>query len=63
MVLDTPDLPPGTARRRTRAQQPVLDDALDWELLRRCAPALERRERVKLGPIPVRNVNRTVGGI
>jgi glutamate synthase domain-containing protein 3 len=56
-------LPPGTPRRRTRAQQPVLDDALDWELVRRCAPALERREPVKLGPIPVRNVNRTVGGI
>jgi glutamate synthase domain-containing protein 3 len=63
MVLDQPDLPPGTPRRRTRAQQPVLDDALDWELVRRCAPALERREAVKLGPIPVRNVNRTVGGI
>ncbi len=63
LVLESPDLPPGTARRRTRAQQPVLDDALDWELLRRCTPALERRERVKLGPIPVRNVNRTVGGI
>ena len=41
----------------------MLDDALDWELLRRCTPALEHRETVKLGPIPVRNVNRTVGGI
>jgi glutamate synthase domain-containing protein 3 len=41
----------------------VLDDALDWELLRRCAPALEHGEGVRLGPIPVRNVNRTVGGI
>jgi glutamate synthase domain-containing protein 2/glutamate synthase domain-containing protein 1/glutamate synthase domain-containing protein 3 len=63
MVLASPDLPPGTPRRRTRPQQPVLDDALDWELVRRCAPAVERRESVKLGPIPVRNVNRTVGGI
>jgi glutamate synthase domain-containing protein 3 len=42
---------------------PVLDDALDWELVNRCAPALERGEAVKLGPVPVRNVNRTVGGI
>ena len=41
----------------------MLDDALDWELVRRCAPAIERGESVKLGPIPVRNVNRTVGGI
>jgi glutamate synthase domain-containing protein 3 len=63
MVLSSPDLPPDAPRRRTRAQQPVLDDALDWELLRRCTPALEHRETVKLGPIPVRNVNRTVGGI
>jgi glutamate synthase domain-containing protein 3 len=47
---------------------PVLDDALDWQLIRECAPALERRERVRLGngrsgPVPLRNVNRTVGGI
>jgi glutamate synthase domain-containing protein 3 len=41
----------------------VLDDALDWELVHKCAPALDRREPVRLGPIPVRNVNRTVGGI
>src|SRR5947209_3143679 len=63
MVLAQPDLPPGTPRHRTRPQVPVLDDALDWELVRRCAPAIERGENVKLGPIPVRNVNRTVGGI
>jgi len=63
MVLASPDLPAGTPRSRTRPQVPVLDDALDWELLRRCAPALERGESVRLGPIPVRNVNRTVGGI
>jgi glutamate synthase domain-containing protein 3 len=41
----------------------VLDDALDWELVRRCEPALARGEKVKLGPLPVRNVNRTVGGL
>ncbi len=63
MVLEMPELPPGTPRSRTRAQVPVLDDALDWELVRRCAPAIEDGEQVKLGPIPVRNVNRTVGGI
>jgi glutamate synthase domain-containing protein 2/glutamate synthase domain-containing protein 1/glutamate synthase domain-containing protein 3 len=63
MVLQMPELPPGTPRSRTRPQVPVLDDALDWELVRKCAPALERGEAVKLGPIPVRNVNRAVGGI
>ncbi len=63
MVLSSPDLPPDTARCRTRPQVPVLDDALDWELLRKCLPAIEHGEVTKLGPIPVRNVNRTVGGI
>ena len=63
MVLRSPDVPPESPRHRTRPQQPVLDDALDWELVRRCAPALERREPVRLGPVPVRNVNRAVGGI
>jgi glutamate synthase domain-containing protein 3 len=58
-----PELPAGTPRRRSRAQVPVLDDALDWELVQTCTPALERGESVTLGPVPVRNVNRTVGGI
>ena len=51
MVLATPDVPADVARRRTRGPEPVLDDALDWELVRQCAPALERGEPVKLGPI------------
>ncbi len=63
MVLSSPDVPGDVARRRTRGPEPVLDDALDWGLVRQCTPALERREPVKLGPIAVRNVNRTVGGI
>jgi glutamate synthase domain-containing protein 2/glutamate synthase domain-containing protein 3 len=63
MVLVIPDVPADVDRRRTRGAEPVLDDALDWGLVRQCSPALERREPVKLGPIVVRNVNRTVGGI
>jgi glutamate synthase (NADPH) large chain len=63
MVLSMPDLPADMPRARTRPQVPVLDDALDWELLSLCAPALERGEPVRHGPVPVRNVNRTVGGI
>jgi glutamate synthase domain-containing protein 3 len=46
-----------------RKQMPVLEDALDWELLEACAPALERGEPLRIGPISLRNVNRTVGGI
>ncbi|ADB50243.1 glutamate synthase large subunit [Conexibacter woesei] len=52
----------GGLRCQTRAQEPVLDDALDWELLRGAEPALARGERVELSAT-VRNVNRTVGGI
>ncbi len=63
MVLASADVPADVARRRTRGPEPVLDDALDWALLRQCFPALEHREPVKLGPIGLRNVNRTVGGI
>jgi len=73
-VLSSPDLPPDTPRRHTRAQLPVLDDALDWELVTLCDSAIESGESLRLGagarggaggggPIPVRNVNRTVGGI
>jgi glutamate synthase domain-containing protein 2/glutamate synthase domain-containing protein 1/glutamate synthase domain-containing protein 3 len=62
-VLHMPDLPPGTPRRRTRGPEPVLDDSLDWELVRRCSAGLENGEVLRLGPVPVRNVNRAVGGI
>ena len=63
MVLASPDVPADVDRRRTRGPEPVLEDALDWALVRQCAPALEHGEPVKLGPIGIRNVNRTVGGI
>jgi glutamate synthase domain-containing protein 2/glutamate synthase domain-containing protein 1/glutamate synthase domain-containing protein 3 len=62
-VLTRPELPPETPLRRVRPQVPVLDDALDWELVRRCEPALAGAGPVRLGPLPLRNVNRTVGGI
>ena len=71
MVLGTLDLPPEIPRRRTRSPLPVLEDALDWELVSICEPAIESGEPVRHGwpgsggggPIPVRNVNRAVGGI
>ncbi len=61
-VLKTPDVAPDAPRHRTRGQEPVLDDALDWELIDQAQPALERGERVTL-TTAVRNVNRTVGGL
>ncbi|MBV8065164.1 MAG: glutamate synthase large subunit [Actinobacteria bacterium] len=42
----------GEPLRRTHAQEPALVDALDWSLI-----------GVEEGEFPIRNVNRTVGGI
>jgi glutamate synthase (NADPH/NADH) large chain len=50
------------ARRRVEPPPAVLDDALDWQLVERAGPAIERGERVAL-QLPIRNVNRCVGGI
>ncbi|MDO8209218.1 glutamate synthase large subunit [Conexibacter sp. CPCC 206217] len=61
-VFAMPELEEGTPLHQTRAQEPVLDDALDWELLREAEPALASGARVQLSAT-VRNVNRTVGGI
>jgi glutamate synthase domain-containing protein 2/glutamate synthase domain-containing protein 1/glutamate synthase domain-containing protein 3 len=62
-VLAPPQVPEGTPRHRTRGQEPMLDGALDWDLLKRCAGALENGEAVRFGPVPIRNINRSVGGI
>src|SRR4051794_19776275 len=61
-LLLRPELPEGAPLRRVRGQEPVLDDALDWELVERSRAALEDGGRVELD-IPIRNVNRCVGGI
>jgi glutamate synthase domain-containing protein 2/glutamate synthase domain-containing protein 1/glutamate synthase domain-containing protein 3 len=61
-VFAMPEIPAGAPRHRTRAPEPVLDDALDWELVRQAEPALERGEAVRI-ETAVRNVNRTVGGV
>ena len=44
--------PEGTPLRRTHGQAPALEDALDWSLL-----------DLEEGEFPIRNVNRTVGGL
>ncbi len=61
-VFAMPELADGAPRHRVRPPDPVLDDALDWELIRDAEPALERGEPVRLSS-SVRNVNRTVGGL
>ncbi len=55
-------LPDGEPRHRVKPPPPVLEDALDWQLVQRAGPAIERGERVSM-QLPIRNVNRCVGGI
>jgi glutamate synthase domain-containing protein 2/glutamate synthase domain-containing protein 1/glutamate synthase domain-containing protein 3 len=49
-------------RYKVREQEPVLEDALDFDLIASATPALERGEKVQL-ELGISNVNRTVGGL
>ncbi len=61
-ILTQIELPADAPRRRVQPPPAVLADALDWELVRRSQGAIERGERVRI-ELPIRNVNRCVGGI
>ena len=61
-ILFKPRVPDHVGVRRTDRQDHGVERALDLQLLKRAAPALERREKVVLD-LPIRNVNRTVGTI
>ncbi|MGC4942881.1 glutamate synthase large subunit [Kribbella sp. DT2] len=59
-ILHVPALPEGASLHQTVKQDHGLDKALDNELIRICAPAIENGEPVR-AQLPIRNVNRTVG--
>ncbi len=61
-ILTHIDVAEGAPRRRIEPPPAVLEDALDWQLLERSQGAIERGERVQI-EMPIRNVNRCVGGI
>jgi glutamate synthase domain-containing protein 2/glutamate synthase domain-containing protein 1/glutamate synthase domain-containing protein 3 len=61
-VLQAPDMPPGTPLRRLRPQDSPLPGALDWKLIEAAKDAIDHR-RPATGDFPIRNVNRTVGGL
>jgi glutamate synthase (ferredoxin) len=61
-ILYRPEVGPEVATRRIIPQDHGLDRALDQELVKLAAPALEGREPVAI-EMPIRNVNRTVGTI
>jgi glutamate synthase (NADPH) large chain len=61
-ILHLPDLPEGAALHQTTSQDHGLDKALDNELVKLAAPALDKGEPVR-AQLEIRNVNRTVGTI
>jgi glutamate synthase (NADPH/NADH) large chain/glutamate synthase (ferredoxin) len=61
-ILTHIELAEGTPRSRVQPPPAVLEDALDWQLLERAQPALQRGEPVRM-ELEIRNRNRCVGGI
>ena len=61
-IFYRPDMGPDVAIRKMRDQDHGLDRALDQQLLKLAAPALETGESVTIN-LPIINVNRTVGTI
>jgi glutamate synthase (NADPH/NADH) large chain len=59
-ILHVPDIDPSAPRRQVVAQDHGLEVALDQELLRICAPAIDKAEPIR-AQFEIRNVNRTVG--
>jgi glutamate synthase (ferredoxin) len=59
-ILYRPQVGPDVATHCVTTQDHGLEGALDHELIRQAAPALERGEAVRI-ELPIRNVNRTVG--
>ena len=59
-LLHQPELPASVSRRRAIAQDHGLQDALDNDLIRAAAPAIEQRTPVELTAY-IRNADRTVG--
>ncbi|MEJ7826191.1 MAG: glutamate synthase-related protein, partial [Solirubrobacteraceae bacterium] len=61
-ILKQLKLPEGAPLHRIRPPDPVLEDAMDWELVEAARAAIEDGEAVTIER-EVRNVNRCVGGI
>jgi glutamate synthase (NADPH/NADH) large chain len=61
-LLQQPRVPPEVALYNCEPQDHGLEQALDRELVRRAAPALERGEPVQI-EIPIHNYNRTFGAM
>ncbi|KKK85730.1 hypothetical protein LCGC14_2770370, partial [marine sediment metagenome] len=61
-MLAPPDASDGRAVRCVRAQTDTLADHLDWQILQRAAPAIDKGVKTAV-EMPIRNIHRTVGAI
>jgi len=61
-LLYRPDMPVGVARYNSENQHHGLEDALDHDLIRQAAPALEQGKSVVIKSA-IKNTNRTVGAM
>jgi len=62
-ILAHVELPEGAPRHRVQQPPAVLEDALDWELVERSRAVIEGSGPAVQIELPIRNVNRCVGGI
>lgn len=61
-IFRQPDISDGRVMRLTNSQAYKLNDHLDWQILKKTAPAIERAGRTVI-EMPIHNTNRTVGAI
>lgn len=61
-IFHQPDSSDGRSIRQTRSQPEKLDDHIDWRIIERAEPALQRAEKT-IVEMPIRNTSRTVGAI
>ncbi len=61
-ILHQPKVPAEFARYRQQAQDHGIDQVLDRQLIEKCAPAIEKKQPVKLA-LPIRNRDRTTGAM
>jgi glutamate synthase (NADPH/NADH) large chain len=61
-VLALPVAPPDRPRRKVRDPDPVLNDALDHQIIADATDAIEHGQALELS-YPIRNKNRAVGGL
>ncbi len=61
-ILRQPDVSDGRGVHLAVAQADRIADHIDWEILKKAAPAIEKKKATRI-EMPVRNINRTIGAI